>query len=162
MGKGLIAVVLIVAVIAVVAFIAYPMFFGDKNAAKKLQPEISAFPDGWSVDKSYSTTTASGALDGLDSYSKERYYKGTTDQVIVVIQVFSSVEKATANYDFVHGFYSPGTPVTKFDKCFKDSAGNYYFQSGKVTGQVLPIMGTSLTQAQIDAILSSIEGKLAA
>ena len=158
----MIAIVLIVVVVAVVAFIAYPMFFGEKNAAKKMQPDLSAFPDGWSVDKEYSTTAASGSIDGLDSYSKERYYKGTTDQVIVVIQVFSSAEKATANYDNVRTFFGPGTSVTKFDKCFKDSSGNYYFQKGKVTGQVLPVLGTSLTPAQIDAVLSSIEGKIAA
>jgi len=152
----LIALVLIVVVIAVVAFIAYPMFLGD-NKAKAMQPDLSSFPDGWSVKSSESVDSSSGLIS-KEYYSREWYVKGT-EHIVAAIQVFPSADKAAESYDRFLDFHGPGTPVTKFDKCFK-SGGDYYFVKGNTVGQVLTSFAPSLTAADINSILDSIEGKI--
>jgi len=156
-GKGLIAIILIVVVIAVVAFVAYPMFSGGENKAKALQPDMSVFPEGWSVESSESVADSAGLMNKT-YLSREWYVKSPTERVVVSIQVFPSADKATEDYNRLYGFFGPGTPVSKFDKCFKSSGNDYYFQKGNAVGQVL-IVGSSLTPAQINAILDNIAGK---
>jgi len=166
-GKGLIAVVLLVVAVAVVAFIAYPMFFGD-NKAKGLQPDLSALPDGWKVDKEGSLDGSSGTLS-KDYVSKVTYTSGDeTKRIVVVIYVYTTVEKATAKMAEEHGWWS-GTAVGGWSPtCYTypsglSSTGNgYYFQSGKVVVSMNQTLNTDLTQSQIKSIFDSINTKIAA
>jgi len=158
MGKGsIIAVVVLIAIVAVVAFIAYPMFMGGENKAAKLQPDLSAFPDGWKIDPSETANVTSGK----DSNSRQWFRNaGETEHVVVAISYYSTVEKANDSYSSLYSNHGPGVVFTgSFDRGF--SVGKeFYFQKGNVVVQLLASYST-LTTAQINTIVDNILGKIA-